>query len=121
PQAGEYRVINQFETSYSISELANLVQEVAQSVDIGVEIQHYDNPRSELDHHYYNPDREHLTKLGYRPTSDIRTEIRRMLEDLIPYRDRILAKKDILIPDIRWDGSRSRSLVIDDQIVPDQI
>jgi hypothetical protein len=36
-----------------------------------------------------------------------------MLGDLIPHRDRILAKRDILVPDIRWTGGRRRSQVIE--------
>ena len=36
-----------------------------------------------------------------------------MLADLIPHRERILAKRDILVPDIRWTGGRRRSQVIE--------
>ena len=35
--------------------------------------------------------------------------MRIMLADLIKYRSRIEAKKDVLIPDIRWDGTRRKS------------
>jgi hypothetical protein len=35
-------------------------------------------------------------------------EIRIVLEDLIRYRDRILARKRALLPDIRWDGRRQK-------------
>ena len=34
--------------------------------------------------------------------------MRIMLTDLIKYRDRIEAKRDVLIPDIRWDGTRRK-------------
>ncbi len=32
-----------------------------------------------------------------------------MLSDLIEYRGRIQAVKEVLIPDIRWDGTRRKS------------
>ncbi len=113
PSAGEYRVFNQFEECYTIEELAYIVQRVAADNGIDVTIHHYDNPRAEKDQHYYNPDRQRLIDLGYKPTHDVATEVQVMLVDLLPHRDRILQKKDVLIPDIRWDGNRRRSEVAD--------
>lgn len=110
PQPGEYRVFNQFEECYTIAELAEKVQEAGASLGLDVAIRHYDNPRTERDSHYYNPDRENLIKLGYNPSHDVVAEIRLMLQDMLPHRDRVMAKKDILVPDIRWDGSRRRSI-----------
>ncbi len=112
PGAGEYRVFNQFENAYSISELACLVQEVAASIDIAVEIRRYDNPRAEMEEHYYNPDRQHLIDLGYQPTHDMRSVLKAMLLELLANKDRIEAHADVLIPDIRWGGGRKRSEVI---------
>ena len=73
-----------------------------------VEIDNLENPRQELEEHYYKVDHEHLLNLGYRPTRDVDAEMRIMLQDLIRYRDRIEAKKDALIPDVRWDGRREK-------------
>lgn len=112
PQAGEYRVFNQFENAYSISELAFLVKVVAADIGLPVEIRRYDNPRMEMEDHYYNPDRQHLLDLGYQPTRDIKSVIKAMLLDLLEHRERIEAHADALIPDIRWDGERKRSEVI---------
>ena len=109
---GEYRVFNQFENAYSISELARLVQEVAAEIGLEVEIKRYDNPRTEQEEHYYNPDRQHLLDLGYQPTRDIKSVVREMLLDLQSNRERIEAHAEALIPDIRWDASRKRSKVI---------
>lgn len=113
PQRGEYRVFNQFEETYTISELADLVKEVAEEAGLNPIVHRYDNPRQELAEHYYNPDRQHLIDLGYQPSHDVRAEVRIMLADLMPHKDRILAKQEILVPDIRWDGSRRRSEIID--------
>ncbi len=113
PSAGEYRVFNQFEECYTLEALAYMVQEVGDSIGLSVEIHHYDNPRKELEKHYFNPDRNHLINLGYNPTHDVQAEMRIMLNDLIAYKDIIAQKADILIPDIRWDGTRRRSEVLD--------
>jgi len=112
PQQGEYRVFNQFDETYSIESLAITVQSVANDMGLNIELQHFDNPRKEADKHYYNPDRQKLVQLGYNPSGNIRGEVNLMLSDLIRYRDRILEKRHILIPDIRWDGNHRRSETI---------
>ena len=112
PERGEFRVFNQFENAYSISELAYMVQEVATAIGLSVEIRHYDNPRKEMEDHYYRPDRQHLLDLGYQPTRDIKAVMKQMMLDLLDNRDRIETHADVLIPDIRWDASRKRSQII---------
>lgn len=112
PKPGEYRVFNQFEETYSVEELAYMVQEVGTNLGLGVEIHHYDNPRQEMEEHYFNPDRQHLIDLGYQPSHDVRAEMAIMIKDLLAHKERIKAKEHILVPDIRWDGSRRKSEVI---------
>lgn len=113
PSQGEYRVFNQFENTYSIRELADIVKSVAQDMELDVPILHYDNPRIEDAEHYFNPDRNHLVNLGYTPGGEITQEIRTMLEDLLPHRQRIMEKMNILIPDIRWSGDHKRSQLLE--------
>ena len=109
---GEYRVFNQFENAYTITELALMVRDVAAEIGIDAVIHHYDNPRAELEEHYYEPDRERLIALGYQPTRDIKAVIKAMMLDLLPQSDRIESRADVLVPDIRWDSSRKRSEII---------
>lgn len=108
-EPGEFRVFNQFAESYSIIDLANMVKEVGAELGLDVEIKNYDNPRVEKEEHYYNPIREGLDALGYEPTMDVKSEIKIMMQDLLKHKDVIETKKHILVPDIRWDGSRHRS------------
>ena len=42
------------------------------------------------------------------PAEDIEKEVMIMLEDLMKYRDTIEANKDVLIPDVHWNGSRKK-------------
>lgn len=113
PKEGEYRVFNQFEAVYDLTELANLVQTSGSKLGMKVEVLNYENPRKEAEEHYYNPDRVKLIELGYQPTRDIEGEVTAMLEDLSKYKDRIGAVRDVLIPKIRWDGTKRRSQVME--------
>jgi UDP-sulfoquinovose synthase len=118
PAKGEYRVFNQFEECYTIEELAFKVADAASQIGLSTEILHYDNPRTERDSHYYNPDRQNLIDLGYKPSHDVVAEVKIMLQDLLPHRERILERRDILVPDIRWNGERRRSHVINASATP---
>jgi len=62
--------------------------------------------RLEAEGHYYSPDRKTLIEWGYHPTTDMASELRGMLEDLLPYKDRILKKSSVIRPDIRWNGTK---------------
>ena len=108
PDAGEYRVFNQFAEVYDVTDLALKVQRVAADIGLTVEVRNLQNPRKELEEHHYNPDHQLLFDLGYEPTHDVEAELRIMLEDLRRRRERIEAKKDVLIPDVHWDGSRRK-------------
>jgi len=115
-RVGEYRVFNQFEEIHNVESLAITVQEVANQIGLTVDIEHYDNPRKEMNNHYYNPDRRHLIDLGYKPSGNLHNELKLMLSDLMPNRDRILEKRHILVPDIRWDGNHRRSEIIHETV-----
>jgi UDP-sulfoquinovose synthase len=109
PAAGEYRVFNQFEEIYGINDLAAKVQSAAKSLGIDATIRHMENPRTEREEHYYNPDHQHLLDLGYQPTHDVEAEMRVAIQDLMKYRDRILTHREALRPNVRWDGQRRAS------------
>jgi len=109
PEKGQYRVFNQFEEVYSVTELAEKVKRVGNEIGLNVQISNIENPRIEQEQHYYNPDHRHLLDLGYEPTHNVEQELRIMLRDLSRYRSRIEEKKEVLIPDIRWDGTRRKS------------
>lgn len=113
PRPGEYRVLNQFAEVYDVTDLALKVQRVGAEIGLDVEVRNLENPRAELEDHFYNPDHQGLFDLGYEPTHDVESEMRIMLADLIGHRDRIEARKDVLIPDVRWDGRRQKVAYLD--------
>jgi UDP-sulfoquinovose synthase len=106
PQQSEYRVFNQFQETYDITELAEKVYGVADSLGMKAQIRNLENPRFEAEEHYYNPDHKCLLELGYCPSTNLDEELRVMLQDLSKYKQRIEARKESLLPDIRWDGTR---------------
>jgi UDP-sulfoquinovose synthase len=100
PEKGSYRTLNQFENIYSINELAAEVLMAANQLGIDARTQHIDNPRTESEHHYYNPTHEKLFDLGYIPTTKITHEIYKLLNDLRPYRSRI--NSNCIMPTTKW-------------------
>ena len=87
---------------YSISELAKKVSKVANNWDLNTKIMNIENPRIETEEHYYNPQHEKLKGLGFKSSRDIGEEIEILIKDPIKYKDRLIAKKHVLMPKIRW-------------------
>jgi len=102
PDGGEYRTFNQFDECYSVNELAEHVVDVAGEFGIEAKIWNIENPRLEAEEHYYNPDRENLPRLGFKPTNTLDDELRITLPKLIQYKERIEAKRDRILPTIYW-------------------
>ena len=110
PDAGEYRVFNQFEETYSIRDLADVVQNSALSLGLKSDVASVENPRAAIERqqHHFVPDHDRLRNLGYQPTHDLSGEVRVMLEDLLPHRERIAQHQAALLPDVHWGGGRRR-------------
>jgi UDP-sulfoquinovose synthase len=100
PQKGELRIFNQFTETFSVNDLADRVKRAARGVGIEVSIQQLDNPRKELEEHYYNPAHSGLTDLGLKPhfmTDDV---VAAMLEQVLRHRQSIVL--DRILPRVRW-------------------
>ena len=101
--AGEYRVFNQLDTSYSMLELAAEVGRVAhERTGVMPAIEKLQNPRVEASRHHYNPESKHLRDLGYKPTGDLPGQLREMFEDLAPWVGRIETYAGAIDPQVRW-------------------
>ena len=87
--AGEMRIMNQFTETFSVSELADRVKKVGDQVSLDVQIKSIDNPRNELEDHYYNPKHSKFTSLGLSPTLLSDKVIEEMLNVVLEYRDGI--------------------------------
>ncbi len=105
PEAGEYRVFNQLTETFSLRDLAKLVQQQGKKLGLAVEIQRLKNPRVEAEDHYYNPRHDKLNALGLTPhlLSDVLIES--MLARIQENAHRI--RKASILPHVAWDGAIS--------------
>jgi len=111
PNAGEYRVLNQFDAAYSINELAEITCRIANELGLHASIEHPADPRVELEQHYYNPLHDNLIGLGYRRTRELSEVIREIFHDLVRYRRRLEARRHVLTPTVQWRVADSRPLL----------
>ncbi len=102
PEEGEYRVFNQFDECYSANELAERVSKVAYEFGLEGDIWNIPNPRLEAEEHYYKPDMNHLPSLGFKPTKTLEDELRITIPKLMEYKDRVEAKRQHIMPKIKW-------------------
>jgi UDP-sulfoquinovose synthase len=106
PKRGEYRVVNQIDEVYSLSGLAEKVRKVGAKRGLPVKINHVENPRIEAEEHHYVVESTYLRKLGFRPTRRLEGELDLMLEDLMPFKDRIIEKSSAIRPRTTWEKGR---------------
>jgi UDP-sulfoquinovose synthase len=88
--AGEFRVYNQFTEQFSVSELAELVQRSAAELGFEIDIDNVENPRVELEEHYYNPVHTKLLDLGLKPSYLGDELVRSMLKTIERHRGRVI-------------------------------
>jgi len=98
--AGEFRVFNQFTESFSVLDLAELVQKAGAEVGLDVVIGAVDNPRVEQEEHYYNPAHTKLLDLGLRPHLLSAELVESMFSVIARFKDR--ANPDHILPRDRW-------------------
>lgn len=102
PEKGEYRVINQYDQVYDLTDLANMVKKIGKHWGLDPKIKNIKNPRIELGKHFYEMDREKLVQLGYEPTGSLSSELNIMFNSLLKFKERIFSLKDVLMPTISW-------------------
>jgi len=100
PKPGELRILNQFTETFSVNELAERVHRVGTAMGLAVTIQHIDNPRKELEEHYYNPAHSGLRELGLKPHLMSDDVIAAMIAQVQAHRDAIVVER--IMPRVRW-------------------
>lgn len=64
---GQFRVFNQFTELFSVGDLAEMVQKAGTKLGLDVMVEHIDNPRVELEQHYFYAKNTSLLSLGLEP------------------------------------------------------
>ncbi len=99
--AGEYRVFNQFTEQFSVTQLAQLVKAAGEHLGREVTVKSYQNPRVELEEHYYNATHTRLLDLGLEPTLLGEELVESMLYVIERHCDRVI--EDAIDPRTPWN------------------
>ena len=98
---GEFRVFNQFTEQFSIGDLALMVKKAGVAMGWNVEINHLDNPRVELEEHYFKAKNTKLIDLGLKPHYLSDSLLDSLLNFATLYKDRVDHKQ--ILPKVKWN------------------
>jgi UDP-sulfoquinovose synthase len=99
-EAGKFRVFNQFTELFSINDLANMVQKAGATIGLKVEVNNLDNPRVELEEHYFNAKNTKLLDLGLQPHYLSDSLLDSLLNFATKYKDRVDLEQ--VLPKVSW-------------------
>lgn len=97
---GRFRVFNQFTEMFGVGDLAMMVKKAATTMGLDVEIDHLDNPRIELEEHYFNAKNTKLIDLGLKPHYLSDSLLDSLLNFAIKYKNRVDDKQ--ILPKVKW-------------------
>ena len=100
PKPGQLKVYNQMMEAFEVNELAKRVQEAGTAMGYNVKIEHIENPRKELESHYYNPTYQGLRDLGVKPHLLTKDVLMGMLQVVEKYRTTI--RKETIFTGVKW-------------------
>jgi len=103
PEAGEYRVFNQFTESFSVIELAEWTAKLAGGP---VTIDNVPDPRVEKEEHYYHAVATQLPALGLKPHLLEDATIELLIETAKRHKDRV--EFDAIRPMVNWRSTKSQ-------------
>lgn len=89
PGKGQLRIFNQFTETFSVNDLATKVMDAGRHLGINVTIQNLENPRKELEEHYYHPGHTGLLELGLQPNLLTEQVLTEMMQYVLKYKGNI--------------------------------
>lgn len=99
-ERGELKIYNQFTESFSVLELAEMVDRVGREMGLNPEIAHVENPRVELEEHYFNPKSTKLIDLGLEPHLLTDEVLKRNIELVLENKDQV--NLDLVLNSPSW-------------------
>jgi UDP-sulfoquinovose synthase len=100
PAKRELRIFNQIMETFTVNQLATLVQKAGVQRGHDVTIQSVPNPRKEAEQHYYNPTYQGLQNLGVEPHLLTEAVMSRLFEVVEVHKNNI--RKDVIFSGIKW-------------------
>jgi len=99
-ETGQFCVFNQFTELFSVGDLAAMVKKAGTAMGLQVAIENLENPRIELEEHYFNAKNTKLLDLGLQPhyLSDS------LLDSLLNFADKYKERVDRgqILPKVSW-------------------
>jgi UDP-sulfoquinovose synthase len=99
-EPGKFRVFNQFTELFGIGDLAMMVKKAGSTLGLNVEVSHLDNPRVELEEHYFNAKNTNLLDLGLQPHFLSDSLLDSLLNFSVKYKSRVDEKQ--ILPKVKW-------------------
>ena len=99
-KSGEFRVFNQFTELFSVGDLALMVKKAGSALGLNVEINNLDNPRIELEEHYFKAKNTKLLDLGLQPHYLSDSLLDSLLNFATKYKNRV--DMNHILPKVTW-------------------
>jgi UDP-sulfoquinovose synthase len=97
---GQFRVFNQFTELFSVGDLAMMVKKAGIAMGLDIEIKHLENPRVELEEHYFNAKNTKLLDLGLEPHYLSDSLLDSLLNFATKYKNRVDMQQ--ILPKVSW-------------------
>ncbi|MGL5878654.1 MAG: NAD-dependent epimerase/dehydratase family protein [Xenococcaceae cyanobacterium] len=98
--SGQFRVFNQFTELFSVEDLALKVKQAGVALGLDVEISYMENPRVELENHYFNAKNTKLLDLGLQPHYLSDSLLDSLLNFSTKYKTRVDNQQ--ILPKVSW-------------------
>lgn len=97
---GKFRVFNQFTELFGIGDLAMMVKKAGTTLGLNVEVTHLENPRVEMEEHYFNAKNTNLLDLGLQPHFLSDSLLDSLLNFSVKYKSRV--DETQILPKVKW-------------------
>jgi UDP-sulfoquinovose synthase len=97
---GQFRVFNQFTELFSVGDIAVMVQNAGTKMGLDITVNHIDNPRVELEQHYFYAKNTSLMSLGLQPHYLSDSLLDSLLNFAHKYQHRV--DKNQILPKVSW-------------------
>ncbi|MGL5807499.1 MAG: NAD-dependent epimerase/dehydratase family protein [Xenococcaceae cyanobacterium] len=98
--SGQFRVFNQFTELFSVEDLALKVKQAGVALGLDAEISYMENPRVELENHYFNAKNTKLLDLGLQPHYLSDSLLDSLLNFATKYKTRVDNQQ--ILPKVSW-------------------
>jgi UDP-sulfoquinovose synthase len=99
-EPGKFRVFNQFTELFGIGDLAMMVKKAGTTLGLDVEVTHLENPRVEMEEHYFNAKNTNLLDLGLQPHFLSDSLLDSLLNFSVKYKSRV--DETQILPKVKW-------------------